>query len=381
MASPTKTTKIGLRDLVNLISPPWLQAGTSPSPAGQPPGVGGRLMYDFGLLADGIMEKLDQGMKAHMPGYGTPTALPYLGADRQLVQAPAEPNASFILRLKQFLQTWQYAGSATSVLQQILCYFQPYLPRVTLVTNSGVWNYFDFGSSNYASTQPIHVQIVSWVWDAVTNPLNGGSAWWREWLLVATGLTVAGGTVTAATNASPIAITTASPHGLSTGAQVAITAVHGNLAANGYWTVTSTGANTFTLNGSTGSGAYTSGGYAYSIPSTTLQTPGGQVVGPAPFVWGQPGVTWGSQPSISWGVNAPPSFFQPMQQLDGTWKSAQTWVRWMVFSFDPTWGTPWTGVAQPSGGVGTGRWGSWGTNVNGVWVRSRNPHARYVDGV
>lgn len=67
-------------------------------------------------------------------------------------------------------------------------------------------------------------------------------------------------TVTGATNASPIQITTSVAHSLATGQMVAIHSVGGNAAANGTFTVTVTGANTFTLDGSTGSGAYTSGG-------------------------------------------------------------------------------------------------------------------------
>lgn len=67
--------------------------------------------------------------------------------------------------------------------------------------------------------------------------------------------------VTAATNASPIAITTASPHGLSSGNTATLAAILGNTAANGTWTISVTGASTFTLNGSTGNAVYTGGGY------------------------------------------------------------------------------------------------------------------------
>jgi hypothetical protein len=67
------------------------------------------------------------------------------------------------------------------------------------------------------------------------------------------------GTVTGATNASPIVIT-ATAHGLPTGAYVKVASVGGNTAANGSFFITSTGANTFSLTGSTGNGAYTSGG-------------------------------------------------------------------------------------------------------------------------
>lgn len=65
--------------------------------------------------------------------------------------------------------------------------------------------------------------------------------------------------ITGATNASPIQITAPS-HNLATGRSVVITGVGGNTAANGTWVITKVDANNFTLNGSTGNGAYTSGG-------------------------------------------------------------------------------------------------------------------------
>lgn len=68
-----------------------------------------------------------------------------------------------------------------------------------------------------------------------------------------------GGTVAAASDASPIVITS-NGHGLSTGTQVTISGVNGNTAANGNWIVTVLDANTFSLNNSTGNGIYTSGG-------------------------------------------------------------------------------------------------------------------------
>jgi hypothetical protein len=70
--------------------------------------------------------------------------------------------------------------------------------------------------------------------------------------------------VVGATNASPIVITTNAPHGLDTGDMCLVTDVTGNTAANGDfnngWTVTVLSATTFSLNGSSGNGAYVSGG-------------------------------------------------------------------------------------------------------------------------
>jgi hypothetical protein len=67
------------------------------------------------------------------------------------------------------------------------------------------------------------------------------------------------GVVTGATNASPIVVTSAG-HGLTTGTRVTVTGVGGNSAANGTFTVTAVSADTFSLDSSTGNGAYTSGG-------------------------------------------------------------------------------------------------------------------------
>jgi len=77
--------------------------------------------------------------------------------------------------------------------------------------------------------------------------------------------------VTAATDAIPIEITTASAHGLADGHLVNIVNVLGNTAANGLWRVTVTGALTLKLDGSNGNGTYTSGGTltANEAPAST----------------------------------------------------------------------------------------------------------------
>jgi hypothetical protein len=71
--------------------------------------------------------------------------------------------------------------------------------------------------------------------------------------------------INAATNATPIQITTTTNHQLATGDAVWIEGVEGNLAANGLWNITRINATQFTLDGSIGSGAYTAGG-TMSLP-------------------------------------------------------------------------------------------------------------------
>jgi parallel beta-helix repeat protein len=78
--------------------------------------------------------------------------------------------------------------------------------------------------------------------------------------IVISGTTAQSKKIVAASNQSPIQIQTEVNHGFSTGNRVGVFGVQGNVLANGAWTITVTSSNSFSLDGSTGSGAYTSGG-------------------------------------------------------------------------------------------------------------------------
>jgi hypothetical protein len=63
-------------------------------------------------------------------------------------------------------------------------------------------------------------------------------------------------TITNATNASPIVVTTSAAHNFATNDRVTVEGVSGNTAANGDWVITKLSSTTFSLNGSTGNGAF-----------------------------------------------------------------------------------------------------------------------------
>lgn len=65
---------------------------------------------------------------------------------------------------------------------------------------------------------------------------------------------------------SPIVVTTTTTNTLFTGQQVNITGVLGNPAANGIYQITVLTGTTFSLNGTTGNGAYTGGGTVNTTP-------------------------------------------------------------------------------------------------------------------
>lgn len=71
---------------------------------------------------------------------------------------------------------------------------------------------------------------------------------------------ISGAAVTAATNATPIVITTSAAHGLNSDYEVTLTGVLVNTAANGTFTITVVDSTHFSLNGTVGNGVYTSGG-------------------------------------------------------------------------------------------------------------------------
>lgn len=87
--------------------------------------------------------------------------------------------------------------------------------------------------------------------------------------VTATATVRASKTITGATNASPIVIT-ATGHGFATNDVITIAGVTGNTAANGTFTITKVDNDTFSLNSSTGNGAYVSEGTARSVYTITL---------------------------------------------------------------------------------------------------------------
>ncbi len=74
--------------------------------------------------------------------------------------------------------------------------------------------------------------------------------------------------IASSTNASPIAVTTAAPHGYTTGQKVAIVGHTVNTNANGRWVITVTGASTFELVDSVGNGVGGASGIHYGAYKT-----------------------------------------------------------------------------------------------------------------
>lgn len=400
------------------LAPPWLTTG-----------AGEQYMLTLQLCTDLLVEKATQAVKIRFPGEGDPSQLPYLAHDRLLEQGPAETNASFVTRLKEAVPTWNRAGSAPSVLEQIQAYMQGLqpgvtgtLPELTIIggcdPNVTRWHTLYQGDAQGAEPTLTKVTPSNFNWDGKSQP-------WRAWLvlymaLVATGLSGAGAKITTAIGVP-----------VGTGANVggvwvpnAATAINTPfLQVEGLSGLTSVNVGQWLSLPSAGGG--NSGTFPIlDVVSSTIcviANPAGSVAaGPfqwsissypfiGPAIWGRgaldgskfgegedltttppstPPLDTGSnvggvwQPTLtgtygcirSWGLTCPSTTIQTIRRLLKRWKSGATYYPNIIVAFDG--GTGVAGSAySPNSATGSGNpdgsFGSVGRNVGGVWVPTR----------
>lgn len=168
---------MGLRDLLATISPTWLATGNAE-----------KLLYSMGLTVDALIEKADQAVKAWLPMRGTPTALPYLGDDRQIPRGLFETDDAYALRLKRAFAAWRHAGAPWGVLGQVLGYLSPYGLVLKYVKNyadpittdtASIWDLYAAGVDPAASAPTQYTKDpMNWNWDGYYEK------WWRRWLIL-----------------------------------------------------------------------------------------------------------------------------------------------------------------------------------------------------
>ncbi len=145
-----------LRDLIISLTPPWLAKE-----------VGGSVLRSIGTVLDALVDRTNQGVKLRMPGVATPTALGYIGNDRNIERGPNQPDPGYAIQLQQAFDTWQNAGGARTVLTQLRAFFGDGVP-VEMRTVFGsdtltVWHEL------LGDGLPAHKTTVSdnWNWDGL----------------------------------------------------------------------------------------------------------------------------------------------------------------------------------------------------------------------
>jgi len=164
--NPTPTPSF--RDAVRSVVPPWL-ADRYPRPFTN----GFRLLYSMAAALDAMMQVAVEGLRAKFPTQGTPTALPYIGADRRIIRGLTEGDGSYAERQIDWLDAWQHSGSPPEMLTQLQPMFAPAAPPLMrIVTNAGVWYTLDADGT-------LTIQnLGNWNWD------NRPDLWARLWLII-----------------------------------------------------------------------------------------------------------------------------------------------------------------------------------------------------
>lgn len=185
----------GLRNAVASVVPKWLSNRLGLN-------VGYKILFAAATQGDIFLEYAIEGVQAWMPGLtlGAPgqaldasTALGIMGASRGIQQGPGESDASFVIRLRMWLDLWRLAGRPGGMLLALLGYMLPSKPLVRTVDNSGNWYTYLLNATPFATRPPGTPTLSTlsngdghpnWRWDSLGPFWQYGFAWWRVWPII-----------------------------------------------------------------------------------------------------------------------------------------------------------------------------------------------------
>lgn len=352
------------RDTIQKLSPPWLATGDAE-----------KFLYVIGLALDMALEKLNQAMRAHMPGQGTATADPLLAADRGLVQGIGESHDAFSRRLSRAFESWSRAGDSRVVLEQVLSFLNTAhypgpIPISAIVggLSSKKWDLVYDGQDLSADCTHIRETSQNWDWDGL------GARWWRSWLvLYSTALPIGNSGSSASVSAQSGGFVTVTGLAGMTAADVgrwiffsgvADTANNGGLLQVVHVLSASSvkiGNSVGTLDANNGSILWVVKEYQGFKPGLRCGTPG--------LKCGTPGLACGFQGDVA-------QTFATIRLLLRTWKSRQTYYPWIVVAFNGLDGSAGTDYSPYStdavgGHNPDGTWKRWSKTVGGGRLSAR----------
>lgn len=143
--------------------------------------VGGTILFAFRTVLDALSDRLREGVKLPFPNKDVPSALGYIGNDRNIERGPTQTHEGYAAQLQRAFDTWRNAGGARTILAQMRLYFAPGDgPPMRLVSTLGDSSASQWHVMN-PSTGVVTKSVVAppnWVWDANT------TRWWRGWVIL-----------------------------------------------------------------------------------------------------------------------------------------------------------------------------------------------------
>lgn len=142
---------------------------------------GSRYVYSAAIQLDGLGDAIVEGMRAQLPGEGTPEALPFIGRDRRIVRGFVEQEGSYVGRLRLWLQDWRTAGNVFALCRQMQGYLSPFGVTIRTVSNEGEWHTLaPDGSVSHHRSLPNN-----WDWDSgIISEAWRRSRWSRVWIVL-----------------------------------------------------------------------------------------------------------------------------------------------------------------------------------------------------
>lgn len=146
---------------------------------------GWRTLWSVALSADAFTAWSIQGLRARLPGVGTPTALSVISRDRAIVRGRVESEADHVARLANWLELHESRARMVGMTREV----QNYLGRtnggqwhtVACVSRRGTWG-IRRASGEYEYHDP-GTLAVTWDWDSVSHP-ERAALWSDMWIIV-----------------------------------------------------------------------------------------------------------------------------------------------------------------------------------------------------
>jgi len=335
------------RRILDNCSPPFLRTGT-----------GERWMYSWGALVDARIEKVLQGVNAHLPTRAQQDAQNQIGNSMGIPRGLTEGRISYGSRLQTAIDDYHDGGTARAVLSQTLGYLLAMTPAARFVSTrydpstypptrvSSTWYSYPAGRPRTEEPEPAYALsggAGDFVWDDISR-ISGSSTWWSSYLIV---FAVA-------------------PNDWCHQAQDWGTGSTYTPSADGYYSTVSGGA--YTL-----AGSYTGSTQAWGAGSTYIPTADGYYSTVANGAYAAAGFYTGVSQAI--GVDTTTDIGQSIAIIVKQFKCAGTWIRSIVVPFDAGLFDP----AQSADGTHNpaGTFGQWSMVSGGAYTDSRFTNAAY----
>lgn len=156
-----------IRDQAYDLSPPWLRAD-----------VGATILRSVGTVLDALCDRTNEGVKLRFPEVASPTALGYIGHDRQIERPPGQLDAGYAAQLRVAFTTWRNAGGGRTILKQARLWFvNRTIPTMRLVAEGhggfAVWHEIDTGTGVWSRIKVAD----NWSWTGGDGAMDRHRGW------------------------------------------------------------------------------------------------------------------------------------------------------------------------------------------------------------